>query len=113
MTHIPTPDNRKTSVAKNPLTETVLNNPYQEMAEHYGTAILLALQSQGQGLGGSSVGVASTIFGSQYGTSEWRHENLYDPTLADTICDCIIYNATPFRSRENPSERRKVFSMCE
>ena len=36
--------------------------------------------------------VASTIFSSQYDTSEW-HENLYDPTLADAICDRIIYNA--------------------
>ena len=30
--------------------------------------------------------VASTIFCSQYGTSEW-HENLYNPALADAICD--------------------------
>ena len=34
--------------------------------------------------------VASTIFCSQYDTSEW-HENLFDPTLADAICDRIIY----------------------
>lgn len=36
--------------------------------------------------------MVSTIFGSQYDTNEW-HENLYDPTLADAICDQIIYNA--------------------
>lgn len=36
--------------------------------------------------------VASTIFCSQYDTSEW-HENLYAPSLADAICDRIIYNA--------------------
>ena len=36
--------------------------------------------------------VASTIFCSQYDTSEW-HENLYTPTLADAICDQIIYNS--------------------
>ena len=36
--------------------------------------------------------VASTIFCSQYDASEW-HENLYDSTLADAICDRIIYNA--------------------
>lgn len=36
--------------------------------------------------------VVSTIFCSQYDTSEW-HENLYDPTLPDAICDRIIYNA--------------------
>lgn len=36
--------------------------------------------------------VASTIFFSQCDTSEW-HENLYDPPLADAICDRIICNA--------------------
>ena len=36
--------------------------------------------------------VASTIFCSQYDTSEW-HENLYDPTLADAICDRITLAA--------------------
>ena len=35
--------------------------------------------------------VASIIFCSQYDTSEW-HENLYDPALADAICNRIIYN---------------------
>ena len=42
--------------------------------------------------------VASTIFCSQYDTSEW-HVNLYDPTLADAICDRIIYNAYTIQSR--------------
>lgn len=36
--------------------------------------------------------VASTIFCSQYATSEW-HENLYDSALTDVICNCIICNA--------------------
>ena len=36
--------------------------------------------------------VASTIFCSQYDTSEW-HENLYDPTLADAICDRIVHDS--------------------
>ena len=35
-------DNLKTGVVKNTRTETVLNKTYQEMAEHYGTAILPA-----------------------------------------------------------------------
>lgn len=35
-----TPDNLKTGIVKNSRTETVLNKSYQEMAEHYGTAIL-------------------------------------------------------------------------
>ena len=42
VTRILTPDNLKTGVLKNSRTETVLNKSYQEMAEHYGTAILPA-----------------------------------------------------------------------
>jgi transposase len=36
------PDNLKTGVIKNTRTETVLNKAYQEMAEHYGTAVIPA-----------------------------------------------------------------------
>ena len=42
VTRILVPDNLKTGVVKNGRTETVLNRTYQEMAEHYGTAILPA-----------------------------------------------------------------------
>ena len=51
--------------------------------------------------------VASTIFCSQYDTSEW-HENLYDPTLADAICDRISITPIPSRSRANPCESARV-----
>ena len=36
--------------------------------------------------------VASTIFCSQFDIPGW-HELLYDPTLADAICERIIYNS--------------------
>lgn len=49
---------------------------------------------------------ASTIFCSQYDTSEW-HENLYDPTLADAICDRIIYNAYTIQI-EGESMRKRM-----
>ncbi|MEG1968278.1 MAG: IS21 family transposase, partial [Clostridia bacterium] len=42
VTRILVPDNLKTGVIKNTRSETVLNKTYQEMAEHYGTAILPA-----------------------------------------------------------------------
>ena len=48
--------------------------------------------------------VASTIFCSQYDTSEW-HENLYDPTLADAICDRIIYKAYTIQIEGESMER--------
>jgi transposase len=41
-TRILVPDNLKTGVLKNTKTEVVLNRTYQEMAEHYGTAVLPA-----------------------------------------------------------------------
>jgi transposase len=40
VTRILVPDNLKTGVIKNTKTELVLNRSYQEMAEHYGTAII-------------------------------------------------------------------------
>lgn len=42
VTRILVPDNLKTGVVKNTRIETVLNKTYQEMAEHYGTAIIPA-----------------------------------------------------------------------
>lgn len=42
VTRILTPDNLKTGVVKNTCAEVVLNKSYQEMAEHYGTAIIPA-----------------------------------------------------------------------
>ena len=40
VTRILTPDNLKTGVIKNTKSETVINKSYQEMAEHYGTAVI-------------------------------------------------------------------------
>ncbi len=52
----------------------------------------------------------ATIFCSQYDTSEW-HENLYDPTLADAICDRIIYNA--YTVQIEGESMRKRMGMTE
>jgi transposase len=40
VTRILVPDNLKTGVIKNTKTELILNKSYQEMSEHYGTAII-------------------------------------------------------------------------
>jgi len=42
VTRILVPDNLKTGVVKNTKAETILNKTYQELAEHYGTAIIPA-----------------------------------------------------------------------
>lgn len=42
VTRILVPDNLKTGVVKNSKTETVLNKTFQELAEHYGTAVIPA-----------------------------------------------------------------------
>lgn len=42
VTRILVPDNLKTGVVKHGKTEVILNNTYQEMAEHYGTAVIPA-----------------------------------------------------------------------
>ena len=48
VTRILRPDNLKTGITKNVREETVINKTYQEMAEHYGTAVLPARVNRGQ-----------------------------------------------------------------
>ena len=62
VTRILTPDNLKTGVLKNSRDETVLNKSYQEMAEHYGTAVLPARprKPKDKAFVEGSVGVVST-----------------------------------------------------
>ena len=62
VTRILTPDNLKTGIIKNTRGETTLNKTYQEMAEHYGTAIIPARprSPKYKAFVEGSVGVAST-----------------------------------------------------
>ena len=62
VTRILTPDNLKTGVIKNTKNETVINRVYQEMAEHYGTAIVPARPRtpKDKAFVEGSVGVVST-----------------------------------------------------
>ena len=53
--------------------------------------------------------VVSTIFCSQYDTSEW-HETLYAPTLADAICDRIhLQRPIPSKSWVSPCASVRAF----
>ena len=49
---------------------------------------------------------ASTIFCSQFDIPGW-HENLYDPTLADAICDRIVYDSYVIRVEGDSMRKRK------
>lgn len=49
---------------------------------------------------------ASTIFCSQFDVPGW-HENLYDPTLADAICDRIVYDSYTIRIEGDSMRKRK------
>ena len=49
---------------------------------------------------------ASTIFCSQFDIPGW-HENLYDPTLADAICDRIVYDSYIIRIEGDTMRKRK------
>ena len=62
-TRILTPDNLKTGVTKNAKDETVVNRIYQEMAEHYGTAVLPArpYSPKDKGAVENTVGIVSTF----------------------------------------------------
>ena len=62
VTRILTPDNLKTGVIKNTKDETVVNKSCQEMAEHYGTAIIPARppKPRDKAFEEGSVGVVST-----------------------------------------------------
>ena len=49
---------------------------------------------------------ASTIFCSQFDVPGW-HENLYDPTLADAICDRIVYDSYIIRIEGDTMRKHK------
>lgn len=50
--------------------------------------------------------VASTIFCSQFDLAGW-HAHLYDPTLADAICDRIVHNSYVIQVDGDSMRRRK------
>ena len=48
--------------------------------------------------------VASTIFCSRFDIPGW-HKPLYDPTLADAICDRIVYNSRVLTIKDESMRR--------
>lgn len=106
VTRILTPDNLKTGVIRNTKDETVINRVYQDMAEHYGTAIVPARprSPKDKAFVEGSVGVVSTWilaalrnrqFLSLRELNEAIHEKLYE------------FNHKPFQKKEG--SRATVF----
>jgi transposase len=114
VTRLLIPDNLRTGVDRNTPTETVINKTYQEMAEHYGTAVLPARVY--------SPNDKPRVEGAVKGIKTWilaalRHERFY--ALSD-LNDAIRmkldeYNATPFQkiegNRTSKYLEEKVFLM--
>ena len=53
--------------------------------------------------------VTSTIFCSQFDVNEW-HASLYDPTMADAICDRIVYNAHTIKIEGDSMRKRAAIA---
>ena len=51
----------------------------------------------------------STIFCSQFDVNEW-HASLYDPTMADAICDRIVYNAHTIKIEGDSMRKRAAIA---
>ena len=53
--------------------------------------------------------VASTIFCAQFDVNEW-YASLYGPTMADAICDRIVYNAHTIKIEGDSTRKRAAIA---
>jgi transposase len=99
VTRILVPDNLKTGITKHTRHETVINKTYQEMAEHYRTAVLPARvrAPRDKATVEGNVGVISTwitaALRNQQFLSLWELNEAVRPKLAE-------FNAKPFQKKE-------------
>ena len=114
VTRILTPDNLKTGVLKNSRAETVLNKSYQEIAEHYGTAILPARprSPKDKAFMEGSVSVVSTWILAALRNCQF----LSLMELNQAICEKLeAFNHKPFQKREGSRascfEEEKLFLL--
>ena len=99
VTRILTPDNLKTGVVKNSRDETVLNKSYQEMAEHYGTAILPARprKPKDKAFVEGSVGVVSTWILAALRDRQFLSLRELNEAIAKKLYE---FNHKPFQKKE-------------
>ena len=99
VTRILTPDNLKTGVLKNSRDETVLNKSYQEMAEHYGTAILPARprKPKDKAFVEGSVGVVSTWILAALRDRQFLSLRELNEAIAEKLYE---FNHKPFQKKD-------------
>lgn len=114
VTRILTPDNLKTGVIKNTRTETVLNKAYQEMAEHYGTAIIPTRPRtpKDKAFVEGSVGVVSTWILAALRNRQFLSLDELNRAIWEKLAD---FNHKPFQkkdgSRASDFEEEKLFPL--
>jgi len=109
-----TPDNLKTGVVKNAKDETVINRIYQEMAEHYGTAVLPArpYSPRDKGAVEGTVGIVSTFILAAIRNQQFLSIYELNQAIADKLYE---FNHKPFQkktgSRASAFEEEKLFLL--
>lgn len=99
VTRILTPDNLKTGVIKNTSSETVVNKSYQEMAEHYGTAIIPARprKPKDKAFVEGSVGVVSTWILAALRNQQFLSLKELNEAIREKLA---VFNNKPFQKKE-------------
>ena len=99
VTRILTPDNLKTGIIKNTKDETVVNKSYQEMAEHYGTAIVPARprKPKDKAFVEGSVGVVSTWILAALRNQQLLSLKELNAAIQEKL---TVFNSKPFQKKE-------------
>ena len=114
VTRILTPDNLKTGVIKNSRSETVINKVYQEMSEHYGTAIIPARprKPKDKAFVEGSVGVVTTWILAALRNQQFLSLRELNEAIQDKLYE---FNHKPFQkkagSRASVLEEERVFLL--
>lgn len=114
VTRILTPDNLKTGVIKNSRSETIINKAYQEMSEHYGTAIIPARprKPKDKAFVEGSVGVVTTWILAALRNQQFLSLRELNKAIQDKLYE---FNHRPFQkkegSRADAFEEERVFLL--
>lgn len=114
VTRILTSDNLKTGVIKNSRSETVINKAYQEMSEHYGTAIIPTRprKPKDKAFVEGSVGVVTTWILAALRNQQFLSLRELNEAIQDRLYE---FNHKPFQkkegSRADAFEEERVFLL--